>query len=153
MKRQSLISRGMHRAMLLRRSLTIGVRGLVEDSDGGILLVRHTYVKGWHFPGGGVEPKETAEEALRREVEEETAVQLVAPPELMGVYLNRRLGARDHVLFFRCPQWQQVKAFKASMEIAEARFFPSDALPDDLSRGTRRRIAEIDGVMDISSDW
>ena len=131
----------------------MGVRGFVEDEQGRVLLVRHTYVKGWHFPGGGVEPRETALEALSREVEEETAVRLTSAPELIGVFLNRRLRSRDHVLFYRCRDWEQVKAFKPSYEIAEARFFAADELPDDLSRGTRRRLAELAGEAGVSEDW
>ncbi|MCB1464365.1 MAG: NUDIX domain-containing protein [Nitratireductor sp.] len=153
MARRTLLSRGVHLAMLLCRPVTLGVRGVVEDGDGGILLVRHTYVKGWHFPGGGVEPRETAQEALMREVEEETAVRLTGTPELIGVYLNRRLGERDHVLFYRCRQWESAGDFKPDMEIAEARFFARGDLPDDLSRGTRRRIAELAGEVAISPDW
>ena len=149
----SYLRRGVHRFLLLRRALTLGVRAIVEDGNGGILLVRHTYVKGWHFPGGGVEPRQTAQEALMREVEEETAVRLTGTPELIGVYLNRRLGERDHVLFYRCRQWESAGDFKPDMEIAEARFFARGDLPDDLSRGTRRRIAELAGEVAISPDW
>ena len=139
--------------MMLRRALTVGVRGVVEDDDGRILLVRHTYVKGWHFPGGGVEPNETAVEALTREVFEEAAVRLTEPPTLFGAYLNRRLNGRDHVLLFRCPRWRAEGVFKPGMEIAEARFFGLDALPEDLSRGTRRRIGEIYRGAEIAHEW
>ena len=148
-----LIRRTVHTARLIARPLSLGVRGMVEASDGSLLLVRHTYVKGWHFPGGGVEPRETAVDALMREVEEETAVRLTEAPELLGVYLNRRLGARDHVLFYRCRYFERIGEFKPDMEIAEARFFARHALPDDLSHGTRRRIAEIDEGLTVSAEW
>ena len=139
--------------MLLRRALTLGVRGIVEDGQGRILLVRHTYVKGWHFPGGGVEPRETAQQALAREIAEEAAIRLTSTPELAGVYLNRRLGARDHVLLYRCPDWEAAGRFAPNLEIAEAEFFARDALPEDLSGGTRRRLAELAGEAEISSEW
>lgn len=139
--------------MLLRRALTLGVRGVIEDSQGGILLVRHSYVKGWHFPGGGVEPHESAVEALAREIHEEAAVRLTTPPEFAGFYINRALNGRDHVLLYRCPGWESSGPFKPSMEIVDARFFPRDSLPRDLSRGTRRRIAELNGEAEISPDW
>src|SRR5690242_808658 len=78
-------------AKVFRRArwpLTIGVRTIVRDEGGRILLVRHTYSAGWHFPGGGVNKRETALDAAVREVREEAQVELTAPPRLVGIYLN-----------------------------------------------------------------
>jgi len=50
----------------LTRGKTLGVRGIVIDERGRVLLIEHTYVKGWHLPGGGVESRETAEHAAVR---------------------------------------------------------------------------------------
>ena len=44
-----------------RRGMTLGVRGLVTNEAGEVLLIKHTYLAGWYLPGGGVERGETAE--------------------------------------------------------------------------------------------
>ena len=55
----------------LSRPMTLGVRAIIENEAGEVLLVRHTYTKGLFFPGGGIERGETAGEALERELQEE----------------------------------------------------------------------------------
>src|SRR5690606_32871517 len=56
----------MLRAVGIYKHLTLGVR-TAAIVDGRVLLVRHGYVAGWQFPGGGVDPGETTEDAARRE--------------------------------------------------------------------------------------
>src|SRR4030081_1338989 len=92
--------RCMHFYWRLTRRLTLGVRGLVIDGDRRVFLVKHTYVRGWHLPGGGVEPGETVLEALARELKEEGNIELLEPPMLHGVFFNARVSRRDHVALF-----------------------------------------------------
>lgn len=126
----------------LTRGVTLGVRAAVIDPEGHILLVRHTYVAGWHLPGGGVDPGETAEEAVRRELMEEAAIRLTAPPRLHGLFLNTHLAARDHVAVF-VAQGYEAGAAAPDREIAEVGFFPPAALPAAATPATRRRLDEI----------
>jgi 8-oxo-dGTP pyrophosphatase MutT (NUDIX family) len=124
-----------------RRGMTLGVRGMVLDVDGRVLLVRHTYVKGWHMPGGGVERGETAEVALGRELVEEAGVRLTAPPILVSIHSANAKFKGDHILFYRIDAWEPCPATSRG-EIAEIGWFAPDALPDGTTDGTRGRIAE-----------
>src|SRR5678815_5331070 len=94
---ESLIRRLMHFYWRFARGMTLGVRGLVIDGAGRILLVQHSYMRGWHLPGGGVEPGETLIEALVRELAEEGNIRLTGAPRLHGIFFNRRASQRDHV--------------------------------------------------------
>ena len=103
----SAIRRALHLYWRLTRGLTLGVRGLVIDADRRILLVRHTYVRGWHLPGGGVEPGETLAAALARELAEEGNILLTAPARLHGMFFNSRVSRRDHVACFVVDSFRQ----------------------------------------------
>ena len=78
------IRKRLELSSLLRRPLTLGVKAVVTDVDQRILLVRHGYLPGWHFPGGGVDAGETCVEALARELEEEAMIAIDAPPLLIS---------------------------------------------------------------------
>jgi 8-oxo-dGTP pyrophosphatase MutT (NUDIX family) len=51
---------------------------------GRVFLVKHSYVSGWHLPGGGVEAGETLVEAVARELHEEGNIEVTEPPMLHG---------------------------------------------------------------------
>jgi ADP-ribose pyrophosphatase YjhB (NUDIX family) len=127
--------------------MTLGVRAIVADSENRILLVRHTYVSGWHLPGGGVEAGESMLEALAREVEEEGAVRMRAPAILHGMFFNRSASPRDHVAVYLVRDFEVLGVRAPDHEIAEAGFFPRHAMPDGVTRATLARLAEaLDGA-------
>ncbi|MCR4282549.1 MAG: NUDIX domain-containing protein [Bauldia sp.] len=134
--------------------MTLGVRAAVFDGDGRVLLVRHSYTPGWHFPGGGVEPGEATGEALARELDEEAGIALTGEPHLHGLYFSRHISRRDHVAVFVCREWRQARnPGVPNLEIVACRFFSPEALPDDITAGTRRRLGEIVGGAPRSADW
>ncbi|MVA99516.1 NUDIX domain-containing protein [Nitratireductor sp. CAU 1489] len=149
-----LRTRLMHVAFLLGRPMTLGARAMVfREQDRAVLLVRHSYVPGWQFPGGGVEPGEALEEALARELREEANIELAAPPALKAVYFNRNASRRDHVAFYLVTSFSQTGEKVPDREIVEARFFGLDVLPADTTPATRRRVDEIFGDAPVSRYW
>jgi ADP-ribose pyrophosphatase YjhB (NUDIX family) len=136
----------------MRRPMTLGVRGLACDEAGRVLLVRHTYAPGWHFPGGGVESGETAVAAVAREMAEEGGVEAIGAPLLLGFYANHANFPNDHIALYRIETWRPC-ATAPSNEIAERGFFALDALPEGVTRGTRRRLAEVFGGAPPEPDW
>jgi 8-oxo-dGTP pyrophosphatase MutT (NUDIX family) len=142
----------MLKAIGIYKHMTIGARCVVIV-DGRVLLVRHSYAAGWQFPGGGVDPGETVEEAARREVLEETGYAVDGPVTLMGVYHSQNYTNRDHVVLFVARGAIKVRDFVANREIAEMGWFAIDAPPADVSPATARRIAEIRGEAEIAPVW
>jgi ADP-ribose pyrophosphatase YjhB (NUDIX family) len=125
------------------RGLTLGVRAVVIDGSGRVFLIVHSYVPGWHLPGGGVEIGETAGEALARELREEGNIELEEPATLFGVYFNRRISRRDHVALYVVRAFRQPAPPQPNHEIVAHGFFAPDALPAETTRATRERLAEV----------
>jgi ADP-ribose pyrophosphatase YjhB (NUDIX family) len=143
----------MHLYWHLSRGLTLGVRGLVIDGQGRVFLVKHTYVRGWHLPGGGVEPGETVLDALARELKEEGNIELVDTPRLFSVYFQPAVSRRDHVVLFVVERFRQPAPPVPDREIMAHGFFPQDALPPDTTAATRARIAEVTMGAPASPCW
>jgi ADP-ribose pyrophosphatase YjhB (NUDIX family) len=125
------------------RGLTLGVRAVVIDGTGRIFLVKHSYVAGWHLPGGGVEVGETMMTALTRELREEGNIELSEQPEFFAMYFNKRASRRDHVALYVVRAFHQSAPPQPNGEIIAHGFFAVDALPEDTTRATRARIAEV----------
>ena len=136
----------------LARGATLGVRGLVLNEAGEILLVEHTYVPGWFLPGGGVERGETTEEAVIRELQEEGGVQTIGRPKLIAIHANHRTFPGDHVLLYRIDAWTPCEA-TSHHEILARGWFPVGDLPAATTPSTRQRIEEALGAAEPSPHW
>jgi len=137
----------------LMRHATLGVRGIVIDDNGHVFLVKHSYVNGWYLPGGGVETDESVMSALARELFEEGNIKLAGLPKLHGVFLNSSVSRRDHVVLFIVREFRQDELPRPGLEIIAHGFFSPDALPEDTSRATRARIAEVFKGQAVSELW
>lgn len=137
----------------LRRGMTLGAQAMIVRGGNDVLMVRHGYRPGWHFPGGGVEWRETLVEALIREVEEETGVVIKNVPRLLGMYANFIATPSDHIAFFVADEWEQPRVPEPNHEIREQRFFPLSELPDDISPGAARRVREVFEGAPPSPHW
>jgi ADP-ribose pyrophosphatase YjhB (NUDIX family) len=134
---------GLHTFWRFSRGMTLGVRGIVLDGENRVFLIRHTYVPGWHLPGGGVETGETAVHSLERELVEEACIRMEGAPDLAGVFFNNRASPRDHVLVYVIRRFTVLGPKQPDREIAEAGFFALDSLPEGTTAPTRRRLAEV----------
>ncbi|MEO1199217.1 MAG: NUDIX domain-containing protein [Pseudomonadota bacterium] len=137
----------------LSRGMLFGVRGLVLDDEGRVLLIRHSYTPGWYLPGGGVERGETMRLALDRELAEEALIEATAAPDLFALYSNDATLRGDHVALFVVRAWRSLGDFKPTGEITGHNWFAPDALPDDATPGTRRRLDEVLAGAPVSEHW
>jgi ADP-ribose pyrophosphatase YjhB (NUDIX family) len=120
----------------VRRPQLHGVRGIAITPEHNLVLIRHSYTKGWHLPGGGIRRGESAEEATVRELREEIG--------LVGWTQVRAIGQFDHMLGYARDHVSVLAVYDAqflgnrSLEVEEVRLFSLGELPDDLSPEFKR---------------
>jgi ADP-ribose pyrophosphatase YjhB (NUDIX family) len=130
---------------------TQGVRAIAIDKSGKILLVKHTYSNNWFLPGGKVRRKEKKEDAILRELYEETGVVKSEGLHEFGVYQNTREYKRDTITVFLIHVTEQVQ--KSHFEIENSQFFTLNDIPENTSPGTKRRLGEYTGKLEKSFTW
>jgi ADP-ribose pyrophosphatase YjhB (NUDIX family) len=147
------LRRFLHLYWQFARGMTLGVRAVVLDGGNRVFLVKHSYVSGWHLPGGGVEVGETFRDALRRELAEEGRIELLGEPVLHGLFFNSHVSRRDHVAVYLVRQFRQDRLPAPSREIVACGFFAANALPVETTEGTRLRISEVLENKEPISTW
>lgn len=114
----------------------VSVSALIFEGE-KVLLAHRRAIDWWNLPGGAVDPGETVDEALRREVYEETGLE-VEVGQLVGVY-SKPLK-QEIVLSFRCRVSGGELGIIADDDIDESRYFALDALPARTLPKHRERI-------------
>jgi len=122
-----------------RPMLLPGVRALIFNQQGELLLQRRTDMPRWCLPSGSVELDETALDALKREVMEETSL-VVLEAEPMGLYSGPTqkftyLNGDEIQCFsiaFIVRRWQG-EPRADDIEGSVVRFFPLSQLPEELA--------------------
>src|SRR5215472_16268492 len=112
----------------------IAVSALLFDEH-RILLAHRRDIDWWNLPGGAMELGETVEEAVKREVREETGLE-VEVGQLVGVYSKPQ--KQEVVLTFRCRKIGGV--LTETDESRECRYFVPDDLPVNTLPKHRQRI-------------
>jgi 8-oxo-dGTP diphosphatase len=78
---------------------SIGAFAIILNESGQVLLSHRRGYDAWNLPGGGVESRELPTEAVLREVEEETGLEVVIE-RLVGVY--GKIEKDELVFAFTC---------------------------------------------------
>ncbi len=126
----------------LAKPCTVGVRGIVWNKAGELLLVRHNYGgRRWFLPGGGHRGSESPEEAMVREMREETGLE-VEIVGLVGVYFYTGWYKRDHIYIFAC-RYVDGEVHHVGGEIADIGWFSPENLPPN-------QMVALDRILD---DW
>ena len=128
-----------------------GTNAIVEQADGTVVLVRHRYMPGLCFPGGGVGAGEPPLEAVQRELKEEIGMARADSVEFLRLYTRKIWWTTNVITLFRV-RGAEIN-FKPSFEISEIVAADPRVPPEDTSSATRRRLAEFTGAMPASPYW
>ena len=134
----------------------IGVGAIIEDSAGRILMVKHKPERGgfwqgkWICPGGELEPGETIEEGIKREVKEETRLEidLIAPLPPFDRIVRTNGEISLHVVYIDYLARLSGGELKAGSDVGEAIWVEKEKIPEiweELHEDTKRllRIAKV----------
>ena len=138
----------------------IGVGAIIEDDSGRILLVKHVPERGgfwqgkWICPGGKLERGETIEEGVRREVKEETQLEidLLVPLHPFDRIVRSNDGVYLHVIYIDYLAKLTGGELKLGSDVGEAIWVAKERIPqiwEELHDDTKKllQIANIVGVM------
>lgn len=118
----------MHTIRLTQTKFTVSVAAVIFDEDDKVLLLEHILRPRWNWaiPGGFIESGEQPETAIRREIKEETNL------ELENLQMIRVRTINRHVeILFRANARGEIKLKKS--EITDSGWFAIDHVPEKMS--------------------
>ena len=131
--------------------MSFGTNAILEQRDGRILLVRHRYMPGLCFPGGGINSGEAPADAILRELKEELGTTRVGALELFGLY-TRKVGWTTNVIALYRVADAEID-FRPNLEISEIVYADPRNPPADATPAARRRLAEFVGAVPVIPYW
>jgi len=143
---------------MVARDILIGVGALIEDGAGRILLVKHVPERGgfwqgkWICPGGELELGETIEEGIKREVKEETQldIDLVAPLHPFDRVVKENGAVSLQVIYIDYLARVTGGELRPGSDIGEAIWVEKERLPEiweELHEDTKR-LLQIANIVD-----
>jgi ADP-ribose pyrophosphatase YjhB (NUDIX family) len=121
-----------------QKKFTVSAAAIIFNRERKVLLLNHILrpLSAWGIPGGFIDANEQPEEAIRRELREETGIEL----EDLALYRVRTIGRHVEILFTaRGVGDPQVK----SREILEFGWFTPDEMPEGTSKIQKYIIEEL----------
>lgn len=121
-----------------QKKFTVSVAAIIINPDRKILLLNHMLrpLSPWGIPGGFIDPKEQPADAIRRELREETGIEL----DDLQLYRVRTIGRHVEILFTaRSADKAEVK----SREIIELGWYTPGEMPTGTSKVQSELIREV----------
>ena len=134
---------------MIAEPMFVGVGAIIEDEAGRILLVKHVPERGgfwqrkWICPGGALELGETIEEGIRREVKEETQleIELVAPLLPFDRIVKSNGEIKLHVIYIDYLARVTGGELKTGSDVGESMWIKKERIPkiwEELHEDTQR---------------
>ena len=144
----------------MAKPILIGVGAIIEDKEGRILLVKHKPERGgfwqgkWICPGGELESGETIEEGIKREVKEETQldIDLIAPLTPFDRVVKSGNEVSLHVIYIDYMAKLAGGELKPGSDVGEAMWVEKKHIPEiweELHDDTKR-LLQIANIVDAS---
>jgi 8-oxo-dGTP diphosphatase len=124
-------------------SIRLCVAAIVTDGAGHVLLVQ-TNKRGprWELPGGGVDPDETWQDALRREVVEETDVDGLTEPRVVAVLHGTPKPGAEYRSLIVVGHARGRGEPRRGGDAPQAKWWPIDELPELADLATSKTLRE-----------